>query len=390
MQLFTRVILLSFYLIFCSCKTDKLNSIKGLEHQINKLNSKEEVDLVIKSFEEEYPQYPILENGIATFLYNGKAEKVRIAGDFTNWRPSKESFEKIEKTDLWYLNIAFDNSARLDYKLVINESEWILDPKNPYQISGGWGPNSELRMPGYIPAWELDSSTISEKGSLVEESIHSNILDKNYSLFIYLPAKYDPAEKKTYPVAYFQDGNDNIRLGNLPIVLDNLIEQKKIRPIIAVCIAPNDRESEYVTQEKKEYRKFCVSELIPFIDTKYNTITQADARAVIGASYGANISAQIAFSHPEIVSNCGVHSAAYQPENNKTRDFILENISKAVDYVAIWGSYEGAYPNNRAIRSAYQKAGIAHVSLEFPEGHSWGLWRATYDEMLIRFFPFSN
>jgi enterochelin esterase-like enzyme len=39
-----------------------------------------------------------------------------------------------------------------------------------------------------------------------------------------------------------------------------------------------------------------------------------------------------------------------------------------------------------SFRQMLQQRGIAHLAREYPEGHSWGLWRAIIDEGLLFVF----
>ena len=81
---------------------------------------------------------PLVEaDTIAYFIYQGSASRVGVAGDFNSWNPNNHTFQKVDQTNLWYKKVIFEANARLDYKLVLNGSNWILDPKEPKQDSRG-------------------------------------------------------------------------------------------------------------------------------------------------------------------------------------------------------------------------------------------------------------
>jgi glycosidase len=74
---------------------------------------------------------------------NSDAKKVEVAGDFNNWQPETNPFEKNE--DVWqtYLTLA---PGTYQYQLVV-DGEWILDPENPEEVSNNiGGVNSLLRI----------------------------------------------------------------------------------------------------------------------------------------------------------------------------------------------------------------------------------------------------
>ena len=153
-------------------------------------------------------------------------------------------------------------------------------------------------------------------------------------------------------------------------------------------MTPNDRGIEYAFEDRFEYRDFFADELVPFIDQNYSTKTTSNARAVIGDSYGGNISAIISFSRPDVFGNCGIHSGAFQPNNFETNNLVMDGVKKEIKVISIWGTYEGSVASNmRPIKDYLVENQYELVWKELPEGHSWGLWRATIDDMLNFFFP---
>ncbi len=106
-------------------------------------------------------------------------------------------------------------------------------------------------------------------------------------------------------------------------VIDNLLDSLKIQPVIAVFVTPNNRNEEYAGSIRNQYRLFFVNELVPYIDSLYKTKSDPKERLVLGASYGANISALISYNHPEVFGLCGLHSAAFQPNGYEAYNLII-------------------------------------------------------------------
>ncbi|MGB5530296.1 MAG: alpha/beta hydrolase-fold protein, partial [Ignavibacteriaceae bacterium] len=272
-------------------------------------------------------------------------------------------------------------------KFVLNGSTWILDPENPNTCQGGYGPNSELSMPLYVQPWEIGYNPNIEHGTVIQKTIFSSNVNTNYQINIYLPPGYDSLGSLTYPTVYFQDGSEYISLGSAVNVIDNLLDSSKIEPVIAVFVKPNNRNEEYAGSLRNQYRLFYVNELVPYVDANYLTKNDPKERLVIGPSYGANISALISYNHPEVFGLCGLHSAAFQPNGYEAYNLIVNGPVKDIKWSTIWGTYEGLYVNMRNFRDFLISANYELDWLERPEGHSWGLWRATIDRMLEYFFP---
>ena len=328
---------------------------------------------------------PVIEGSTASFLYSGSITSASISGDFNGWG-SADAMTQITSTNLFYAQKTFEMNARLDYKIITNGSNWILDPLNTHYIAGGFGPNSELAMPGYIQPWEIQYKPGIAHGAQQQFSINSTNLAAAYTVNVYLPPAYQ-STSTNFPAVYFQDGGEYISLGSALNVIDNLLDSNKIAPFIAVFVTPINRNDEYAGTKRTAYRAFFVNELLPLIDSKYRTIQSPAYRAVIGDSYGANISGLIAYYHSDLFGKCGMHSAAIYANNNEVITLFTSSEKLQVDIAATWGTYESTYEYMRPFRDALLSKGYHFTSSEYPEGHSWGLWRATLDNILEDFFP---
>ncbi len=333
---------------------------------------------------------PLVEGEIATFIYSRKATSVLLAGDMNGWRGEKETFTQLAGTDFFYYQKKYELNARLDYKLVIDDKNWILDPLNPKTCSGGFGPNSELAMTDYIQPQEITVKQESLKGKVISDSISSLNTGKKYFIKIYLPYDYSAESNKKYPTVYFQDGGEYVSVGFALNILDNLISEKKIEPVIAVFVSPTNRNEEYAFGLKNEYQLFFADELVHYMDNSFKTFQTPEKRLVIGDSYGGNISALIAYNHSDIFGNCGLHSGAFQENDFETYKLITNGPKKKIKWFSVWGTYEGLWKNMRSFRDFLKSAGYISEHHEYPEGHSWGLWRANTDSMLEYFFPFTG
>ncbi|GAB1348218.1 hypothetical protein MASR1M107_04290 [Ignavibacteriales bacterium] len=329
---------------------------------------------------------PIKEGNMAIFLYNANANTVQLAGDFTAWNASV-SMNRIVNTKLFYYFRSFEMNARVDYKIVVNGSNWILDPLNPKQCPGGFGPNSELAMPEYVQPWEIIRRPGLPAGELLAYTINSTKTNSSFNYYIYLPPGYDSMATRRYPTVYVQDGTDYLSLAQSATVLDNAIDSGKIEPVIGIFVKPNNRNEEYAGTIRNNYADFFALELVPFIDATYKTITDKNKRLVLGDSFGGNISAIISWKYPEIFANCGLHSGAFWPNNYEIYNTIIAAPKKEIKYFAIWGTYESLFGNMRSFRDTLSSKGYTIWTKEFPEGHSWGLWRANLMNMIQWFFP---
>jgi enterochelin esterase family protein len=346
---------------------------------------------------------PLIDDDSVAFLYRGEARSVAWMGDFNGWGSNKEFINKgrrIPGTNVWILKTSLPTDARLDYKIIVNDNNYILDPVNKWnQWSGvgGGSQNSELRM----PEWKEDPVTTSRLPAAARGNIEKDLFFDSQALgyqltySVYTPPSYRDGEP--LPVIYVADGYEYMheRLGNMITILDNLIYLKKIKPVIAVFIdhrepvnrSLNRRMQELAMNEK--YLAFITRELIPQVEEKYSVSTDRSLRAIMGSSLGGLSAAYFAFMKPELFGLAGMQSPAFwfKPqiyelcEKSETMPFKMF-MSTGV----IHDSKEGA----QKMRDILEKKGCTLQYREVNQGHSWGNFRDLTDDMLIYFFPADN
>ncbi len=130
--------------------------------------------------------------------------------------------------------------------------------------------------------------------------------------------------------------------------------------------------------------------LFPILTLTIKQESDPKERLVLGDSFGGNISALISYDHPEVFGLCGLHSAAFWPNNYEAYNLIINGPVKDIKWNSVWGTYESLYTNLRLFRDFLISSSYEIEWLERPEGHSWGLWRASIDRILEYFYPYNS
>lgn len=332
------------------------------------------------------------------FLYRGEGKTVSWVGDFNGWgydKNFKSQGYRIPNTDLWYLKSSFPKDARLDYKILIDENNFILDPENTNQQwsgVGGGSPNSELRMPLWKASSEQEIKSGINHGTVQTDLlINSKILGYQINYSVYVPYAYESMSE--LPSIYVTDGYEYLhpRLGNMNNVIDNLIDEKKIKPVVAVFVdhrEPINRSNNKRMQElamNPKYLDFFVQELIPEIEKKYRVAKSFSKRAIMGASMGGLTSTYFAFTRPDVFGMAAIQSPSfwtkpqiYQLCNNPSNPKMKITMSSGLIYDT---SKEG-----RKMKDILAANSCEYHYREVNEGHSWGNWRNLIDVMLIDLF----
>jgi enterochelin esterase family protein len=357
---------------------------------IDHLNSLALVDrqAVVDSFMNAGHAFPYTETDTTVhFIHTGNAQSVAYAGDATGWNPNK-NLQNITGTTFWYLSQQYEPDARLDYKYVLNGTDWVLDALNPNTCSGGFGPNSEMRMPAYVVPPEISYYSNIPHGSIKDTTFQSLILGNSRPIKVYLPAGYSPSGPG-YPVALFHDGLEYISLGKTVNILDYLIQEHMITPVIAVFVPPVDRNAEYAGNKINLFTDFIVQELMPYIDQQYNTSQDPSKRATIGASNGGNVSLYIGMTHHENFGRVAAQSSNVQSLiSNTFQNMPKLNLELYIDI----GKYDIAelIPLVENFVQILTSKSYVFSHYQWNEGHSWGNWKGHLRYPLMQFFPYPS
>jgi enterochelin esterase-like enzyme len=150
-------------------------------------------------------------------------------------------------------------------------------------------------------------------GTVTRERYSSAILGQLMYYTVYTPPCYD-ASAAPYPVIYLMHGSNDddgqwSRLG-LPEILDSEIEAGRMPPLVVVMpfgnLIANRNQFDYLS-----WNNIFLTELMPHAESAYTISTEPAFRAIGGISRGGFWAYQIAFSHPELFSVVGGHSAFF-------------------------------------------------------------------------------
>lgn len=359
----------------------------------------------VQRFFQIHQNTPIIEqDSLLHFVFYGKAGSVSVNGNLQHWNAPDE-LRKIECGDssLFYRTFSVPPNARLDYQLVI-DGTYRLDPRNPNLTPSGYGLHSEIRMPKFISSPYLVSRDSIPRGVIHSVGLNDHILPplRRYSIAgrtvdVYLPPGYDSLSY--LPSLYVQDGFEAIDFALLPTIINNLIAEKKIPPIIAVFIPPVDRNEEHFGNKRDRFVNLMCQTLVPMIDKKYRTDRSSLKRAMIGISSGAHLAFYTVISRPDIFQNVGGQSTTITHE---LRDLTERQSQKNTFSLSLkmyldcgrfdikpdetdLGNSEFLFLN-RQYSDLLSSLHIPHYYREFNDGHEWASWRERMPDMLMYFF----
>ena len=361
---------------------------------------------------------PLVFDTQVIFLYRSSTEQVGWTGSFNGWSRPGLKGAQLQDTDLWIAYAKFPEASRVEYKITVNDGELIVDPANPNTtFSGMTGVNNVLTLPGFTVTDESRKRDDIQPGTLTDElSINSRSLGYTVNYWVYTPAGYEDMEN--LPTVYLLDGNDFIdeRMGALPNILDNMIADRRIEPVVAIFINQRDPENPDFNRREEEFlvhpvehAEFIADELVPAIDKTYRTNPSPEARLIAGVSYGGLSSVYVAASRTDTFH----HLAAFSPSlwvlsnpqylaNQEQKDGSAV-MGPAVDTITECGEDAGikCLPLDMFLSAGWpdwdvgsfdatvtdlQRRGYEIEFHSVHEGHTWDHWRGTSDDMLLYFF----
>lgn len=207
-------------------------------------------------------------------------------------------------------------------------------------------PESPENQPGVTTITSFDTHH-SVVGWLEIVPFQSKIFHNTRMLRVLVPANYASPHnrRRSYPVLYLQDGQQLFDLATSPggewrvdEAIDHLVGSFKIPPMFVVGIdnAGANRASEYLPYsdplnsnvtnlQGKEYVRFLLTEVMPFIERRYRVAHGAMNTGLGGAGYGADIALYAALTHPGVFGQVLMQS----PELWIGKNQLLEDAQQA-------------------------------------------------------------
>ncbi len=256
----------------------------------------------------------------------------------------------------------------------------------------------------------------------VKEVPHGNVLVRDYytrtanawhRIFVYTPPGYEANASTRYPVLYLQHGGGEdrrvwIEMGRANVILDNLLAEGKVKPMIVVMetsVAPGPfrgpggrrgpgagvTNAAGATLARgaggpgrgggfnvSAFEHLLIDDLIPYIDANFRTLADQPHRAMAGLSMGGMQTHQITMAHLDTFSHIGLFSGGSIATNEITDVAAFNQRVKVL--FASCGSKERPAAL-QASHEALDRIGVKNTVYVSPgTAHEWQTWRRSLRE----------
>lgn len=329
-----------------------------------------------------------------------KARSVQVIGD---WAGESTLQMQQGRDGLWTVTTAPLASEMYTYRFII-DGIMMLDPVNPFTRRDVGNVFSIFYVGGGVADYYLVRDV--PHGNTISTWYHSPSAGFDRRLTVYTPAAYNSEPKRRFPVLYLLHGSGGdetawLDLGHTVRILDNLIAEGKVEPMIVVIPNGNFHKAAAAgeTSENLDFKP-CMSnqmpgykdgqyetnfmEIVGFIEKNYRCKADKAHRAVAGLSMGGFHTFFIAMNHPDKFDYVGLFSAGMDfskldmtiPAYNDI-DGKLQRFNKT-GYKYFWqacGDEDFLWDANQRVYDQMQRNGLSVDFYKSSRGHLWSNWR---------------
>jgi enterochelin esterase-like enzyme len=302
---------------------------------------------------------------------------------------------------VWNLKTAVLKPDIYTYNFLV-DSLLILDPYNPllkpaYQGLG----ESLIIVPGNPPnSWEIQEN----KHGLVSHHLYkSGIIGDQRDFYVYTPPGYDASRPQPYPVLYLFHGiGDDARAwtqaGYANIILDNLIAEGKVKPMIMVnTLGYGDAKSIVSAKGFDQFINSILQEVKPQVESQYHAAGDPAHNAIAGLSMGGAEAIYAGLNHPESFAWIGGFSSAFvmygigasaaraaRKDSSQSAQGIYEqrfpNLDSTINgkVKLLWiscGSSDFLFNSNKDFIQWLNAKQVRIHQVETTGAHEWSVWR---------------
>lgn len=281
-----------------------------------------------------------------------------------------------------------------------------VDTGSRYQKPQRQVNTSLILVPGSI----LDDRPVPH-GDLTTLTWHSPSLKSERRVYVWTPPGYN-GTGEPLPVLYFYHGFGDTGLsaidqGRLPQIMDNLMAEGKIKPMLVVVpdtetesteaipenFPPVERRKSFYPLNAKAADRELMSEIIPLVDTRFNVRKDAAVPALAGLSQGGYQALVSGMNHLEsfgwLGTFSGVTTTTVPDEGVAARFKQPEAINRQLhNFTVVVGERDSVTGKDIAgLKAELEKQGIKFDYKMYPGlNHEMDVWRPAYAEFVQKLF----
>jgi enterochelin esterase family protein len=329
--------------------------------------------------------HPLVDGETVTFLWEGNPAESRrgksaplLVDDLHGWEEHPQTFTRLS-AGLFACSFDLPRDAYLEYAFLDPETnEHLRDPHNQQRIWNGIdGYNHFFYMPEAAPSPLVRRRKNIPPGRLTKHVLPADLLSSEGKRSVYL---YQPETDQPVPLLVVYDGNDYLRRGKLAVIVDNLIAEKRIRPLAMAFLRHGGprRFVEYACSDAT--LAWLIQEVLPLARKQLGLLNikkHPGAYGVLGASLGGLMAFYTGLRMPAVFGNVLSQSGAFHFEQFDTISLDMVRHFPKRD-LRIWmdaGKLESLSASSRKLYKLLKSREYDVTYREFSGGHNYTAWR---------------
>ena len=223
------------------------------------------------------------------------------------------------------------------------------------------------------------------RGAVHVHAYQSKATGEMRRLHVYTPPDYDKTPAARFPVLYLLHGSGEndatwTSLGQAHLILDDLIAQGKVRPMIVVMpdgqAVPNTPEAR--GRNTEVFRRDLLGDVLPFVEANYRVKPNRLSRAIAGLSMGGGQALAIGLNHPESFAWIGGMSSTINAPEQTFAAALGNAKATNANYKLLWlaiGKDDFLLKTNQQFDKLLSARGIKHTFNVSEGNHRWPVWR---------------
>ena len=330
-----------------------------------------------------YESTIVNEDGTITFLYkNDNAKEVFVDVQFAGKNPMKRD----SLTGMWTATLGPAAPDMYPYCFQVDGIS-VMDPMCDLYFPNEGFKNSLLEIPAKEGSLPHDIKDVPH-GRMEYIHYYSESLGSTNTALVYLPPSYFKDTEKKYPVFYLISGTTDTeevyyKVGRVNYILDNLLAEGKAKEMIVVLPYGNPTKLRPVTPGfgmgmgmgfgGDVFSNDMTKDLMPYIESNYRTLNDADNRAIGGFSRGGNQGLGYGLNNLDKFAYLCSYSSFTGTYNTAIYDNADETNSKIRLLWSGVGTDDFLFGNSRDFTEFLDKKGIRNAKVYTHDkfGHTW-------------------
>lgn len=319
------------------------------------------------------------------------AKEVKLSGQF-----QKEPVVMTkDASGIWSVTVGPVKPDIYPYNFMVDGVS-VMDPANEFFFPNERFKGSLLDVPGKIP---LVHAMKEVPHGTVTYEYYPSVDGTTGSLVTYTPPGYEKSPSTKYPVFYLISGTTDteetfFKVGNVNLILDNLIAEGKATPMIivmpygnvAAAVAaqkvgskpgdPMGRESNEALKRSNQFENDLINNVIPYVEKNYRVNSNSENRAIGGFSRGGGQTLRAAFSNMDKFSYVCCYSAYLTSKEIESSNKYLVDTPDRTNkmFKMLWvsvGNEDFLYNQTVEFMDYLKARNVNYKSMITTGGHTW-------------------